>query len=197
MLFAALIVVPRSAAEGSSEVIDRIIATVNGQVILPSDWDEALCYEALLSNRSLAQFTDDDRRAVLDRLIDQELLHEQLKSSEFPHATEAEAAGQIAGARKLYPEAATDEGWQALLAKYGLKSLPLIKLDIEGAEIEVIRNLAEKSIRPRQLLVEFDEMNFPSGRSKKNVEESDKLLRQAGYECRYFDESANFLYVLR
>jgi hypothetical protein len=31
----------------SAEVIDRIVATVNGRIILQSDWDEALCYEAL------------------------------------------------------------------------------------------------------------------------------------------------------
>ena len=71
LLVSALLLAPSRA---SAEVIDRIIATVNGRVILQSDWDEALCYEALLTNRTLAQFTDDDRRAVLDRLIDQELL---------------------------------------------------------------------------------------------------------------------------
>ena len=70
-------------AHATAEVIDRIVATVNGRVILQSDWDEALCYEALLTNRTLAQFTDDDRRAVLDRLIDQELLREQIKSADF------------------------------------------------------------------------------------------------------------------
>ena len=66
LLASALLFVP---APAPAEVIDRIIATVNGHVILQSDWDEALCYEALLTNRTLAQFTDDDRRAVLDRLI--------------------------------------------------------------------------------------------------------------------------------
>ena len=84
---------------------------------------------------------------------------------------------------------------EALLAKYQLKTLPLMKLDIEGAEIAVIQQMLEKSIYPRQLLVEFDEMNFPSGRPKKNVEETDGILRQAGYICRYFDGKANFLYV--
>ncbi len=84
---------------------------------------------------------------------------------------------------------------EALLAKYQLMTLPLIKLDIEGAELAVIRQMLEKSIHPRQLLAEFDEMNFPSGRSKKNVEETDGILRQAGYICRYFDGKANFLYV--
>lgn len=85
---------------------------------------------------------------------------------------------------------------EALLAKYQLKSVPLMKLDIEGAEIEVIRHMMERSIRPRQLLVEFDEMSFPSARSKRNAEETDKLLKQAGYICGYFDGRANFLYAL-
>src|ERR1700691_524788 len=100
----------------SAEVIDRIVATVNGRIILQSDWDEALCYEALLTSRTLAQFTDDDRRAVLDRLIDQELLREQMKSADFLHATDAEAAARVADARKQYPQATSDDAWQGLLA---------------------------------------------------------------------------------
>jgi len=111
---------------GAGQVIDRIVARVNGRIILQSELEESLSYEALLNGKAVNQFTPDDRRAVLDRLIDQELLREQLKSSEFPHASEAEAASQIAGARKLYAEAATDEGWQALLAKYGLRERDLV-----------------------------------------------------------------------
>ena len=71
-----------------------------------------------------------------------------------------------------------------------------MKLDIEGAEINVIRHMLDKSIRPRQILVEFDEMNAPSARGKKDIEHTDSTLRQAGYLCRYFDGRANALYVL-
>ncbi len=122
LLLSALIL----PAAGSAEVIDRIIATVNGHIILQSDWDEALCYEALLNGRALNQFTDEDRRAVLDRLIDQELLGEQMKSAFFEHASEAEAATRLADARKQYPEAATAEGWQAVLARFGLAEKDLV-----------------------------------------------------------------------
>jgi peptidyl-prolyl cis-trans isomerase SurA len=101
-----------------AEVIDRIVATVNGRVILQSDWDEALCYEALMSNRALEQFTDDDRRAVLDRLIDRELLREQMKSADFLHATEAEVQSRIAEVRKQYQQAVSEEGWETLLSRY-------------------------------------------------------------------------------
>ena len=86
------------------------MATVNGHIILQSDWNDALRYEALLSGRSLSLFSEEDRRSVLDRLIDQELLAEQMKSASFSHASESEAQAQIADARKQYPEAATDEG---------------------------------------------------------------------------------------
>jgi FkbM family methyltransferase len=86
---------------------------------------------------------------------------------------------------------------EALLSKYDLKAVPLMKLDIEGAEIDVIRHMVENAIHVRQLLVEFDEMNFPSERSKKNVEDTDRMLKRAGYLCRYCDGKSSFLYALR
>jgi hypothetical protein len=110
----------------AGDVIDRIVATVNGHIILQSDWDEALCYEALLNGRPFGQFTDDERKAVLDRLIDQELLAEQMKSAFFQHASESEAAVRVADARKQYPEAATANGWNAVLSKFQLTEKDLV-----------------------------------------------------------------------
>jgi hypothetical protein len=133
------------APPASAEVIDRIIATVNGHIILQSDWDEALCYEALLTNRNLDQFTDDDRRAVLDRLIDQELLREQMKSADFPHATDAEVDAHVADARKQYPQAASNEAWQALLAQYHLAEKDLFAHIRQ--QIDVMR-LVDARLRP-------------------------------------------------
>jgi len=115
-----------SPAARAGQVIDRIVATVNGHIILQSDWDEGQRYEALLNGRALDQFTDDDRRAVLDRLIDQELLAEQMKSASFQHASESEAAARVAQARKQWPEAVTDEGWKSVLSRYGLAEKDLV-----------------------------------------------------------------------
>ena len=147
LLLSSLFFVPvRSAAAARApEVIDRIVATVNGSVILQSDWDEALCYEALLSNRSLASFTDDDRRAVLDRLIDLELLRGQMKSADFRHATDDEVTARIADARKQYPHAASDEAWRALLASYHLTEKDLFAHVQQ--QIEVMR-LVDARLRP-------------------------------------------------
>jgi peptidyl-prolyl cis-trans isomerase SurA len=137
-LFLAL---PRASAD----VIDRIIATVNGRIILQSDWDEALCYEALLANRRLAEFTDDERRAVLDRLIDLELLREQMKSADFIHATDSEVSTRVADARKQYPQAASAEAWQSVLGQYHLTEKDLLAHVRE--QIDVMR-LVDAHLRP-------------------------------------------------
>jgi peptidyl-prolyl cis-trans isomerase SurA len=129
----------------SAEVIDRIVATVNGHIILQSDWNDALRYEALLSARTLSDFNESERRAVLDRLIDQELLSEQMRSASFQHASEQEAQDQIAGARKLYPEASTDAGWQAVLSKYDLTEEALLTHVKE--QIDLMR-LVDAHLRP-------------------------------------------------
>lgn len=146
LAFVALMLILVSASDhASAEVIDRIVATVNGRVILQSDWDEALCYEALLTNRTLDQFSEDDRRAVLDRLIDQELLREQMKSADFRHATDAEVTARVADARKQYALAASDEAWQALLAGYHLTEKDL--LAHVQQQIDVMR-LVDARLRP-------------------------------------------------
>jgi len=134
---------PSSARAG--DVIDRIVATVNGRIILQSDWNEALCYEALLSGRTLTQFSDEDRRAILDRLIDQELLGEQMKSASFRHASDEESLTRVADARKQYPEAATDEGWQGLLSRFGLTEKAL--LAHVRQQIDLMR-LVDAHLRP-------------------------------------------------
>ncbi len=133
------------AFPAQGEVIDRIVATVNGHIILQSDWNDALRYEALLSARSLSDFNDQERRDVLDRLIDQELLAEQMKSASFQHATEAEAVDEITAARKLYPEAATDDVWQSVLNRFGLTDKMLLAHVRE--QIDLMR-LVDAHLRP-------------------------------------------------
>jgi parvulin-like peptidyl-prolyl isomerase len=119
----------------AGEIVDRIVATVNGHVILQSDWEDALCYEAFVAGRPLDQVTADDRKNALDRLIDQELLREQMQSSQFHHASQEEVTARIADVRNRYPEAGTNSAWQALLVRYGLteselKSRVALELDL-------------------------------------------------------------------
>ena len=63
----------------AGQIIDRIVATVNGHIILQSDWDDAVRCEALMNGHALPQITPKDRKDVLDRLIDQELLRSRFR----------------------------------------------------------------------------------------------------------------------
>jgi hypothetical protein len=138
----------------AGDIVDRIVATVNGHIILQSDWEDALRFEAFTSNRSLDQLTIEDRKASLDRLIDQELLREQIRSADFQHATEEEVSKRIAEIRKAYSFAENEQGWRAALTRYNLTedelreriSLELDVLRLVDARLRPSVNIDSKSI---------------------------------------------------
>lgn len=113
----ALLAAPAGVLAG--DVLDRIVATVNGHIILQSDWDDALRCQAFEDGRPLDQVPPAERKAALDRLIDQELLREQVHASDFQHASDQEVAQRIQEIRRQYPEAATPQGWQSVLSRSG------------------------------------------------------------------------------
>jgi hypothetical protein len=134
-----------SVAVSAAEVIDRIVATVNGHIILQSDWEDALRYEAFSSGRSLDHLTAEDRKAALDHVIDQELLREQLRDPDSPHASAEEVTQRISEIRKQYPNGESETGWQALLQNYGLS-----KEDLKArvaAQIDLM-SLVDSRLRP-------------------------------------------------
>src|ERR1700687_4207290 len=95
----------------AGQIVDRMVANVNGHVLLQSDWEEEVAFEAFVDGRSPESFSAEDRKAALDRLIDQELLRENVRHSE--EAPAAEIARRVSEVRKLHPEAVTDDGWHA------------------------------------------------------------------------------------
>jgi len=107
-------------AASAGEILDRIVASVNGHVVLQSDWEDAIRYEAFIAGTQSNEMPGSERNAVLDRLIDQELLSEQMHASDFQRATDAEINKRIQEVQKLYPDASTDAGWRATLNRYGL-----------------------------------------------------------------------------
>jgi peptidyl-prolyl cis-trans isomerase SurA len=125
------------------EIVDRVIANVNGHILLQSDWEQELALEALLNARSADSFTSAERKAALDRLIDRELLREQVRPSEAAPAPLV--AARVTEVRKLLPDAATDEGWRTVLQRHGLTQSALEKR--LGEEIQLMR-LVEARLRP-------------------------------------------------
>ena len=103
------------------EVIDRIVATVNRRAILQSDLDSAVRYQALAESRTLESVTAEDVKKVLNRLVDQQLLLEEMGSSKSFGAPDLEVRDRIKEIRKQYPEAVTDQGWRSVLQRKGLE----------------------------------------------------------------------------
>ena len=104
----------------AAEVIDRIVAVVNGHIILQSDVDEAISYQAFADQRPLSTVSQDERKAALDRLIDQELIREEVHASDFQPASVADVDARVAEIRKVHTEATDDASWLAALHRYGL-----------------------------------------------------------------------------
>jgi peptidyl-prolyl cis-trans isomerase SurA len=129
----------------AGEILDRIVATVNGHIILQSDWEDALRFDAFTSGRALSQLTADDRKHALDGLIDQELLREQMGAADFQHSTDQEIAAKTGEIRKQYAAAGTEAGWQQTLSRYGLTENGLRQRI--GVELDVMR-LVDARLRP-------------------------------------------------
>ena len=86
---------------------------------------------------------------------------------------------------------------RSLLDARDVTVVALLKLDIEGAEYAVLRSMLASGVRPRQLLVEFDQVNQPLGplfwvELLAVVRE----LQAAGYRLAH-RERANHLFVLQ
>ncbi len=127
----------------AGEVVDRVVTTVNGHVVLQSDWEREVAFEAFIDGRDPDAFTSVERKAALDRLIDQELLREQVRPS-VP-APADQVAARMAEVRKLYPDCPTIETWHAKLQKYGLTQSDLEKRLSD--EIQLMK-LVEDRLRP-------------------------------------------------
>jgi sulfur carrier protein ThiS len=125
------------------QVVDRVVTNVNGHVVLQSDWEQEMAFEGLSDGRDPDSFTSAERSAALDRLVDQELLREQVRPSQ--PAPAEQVAARVAEVRKLLPDCSTDEGWHGTLQRYGLTQSSLEKRLSD--QIQLMK-LVEDRLRP-------------------------------------------------
>jgi peptidyl-prolyl cis-trans isomerase SurA len=141
----------------AGEVLDRIVANVNGNVILQSDWDDEVNYECFMSNRSTRGLTQEDRNASLTRLIDQELLREQMRANDFKPATGDEVDKQIEGLKQDYSRDHEGKSWSA-----GLSSYDVSEAEVKGhvaLELNQLR-LVDIRLRPSVQINAVDVENY-------------------------------------
>jgi hypothetical protein len=155
----------------AGDVLDRIVATVNNHIILQSEWQDAVRYEAFVAGRALDRVQAADRKAALDHLIDQELLREQMRSSGFPHASGEEVEKSLQEIRKRYA-ADAEAGWDAALKRYGLTEQELKKR--VALQVDLL-GLVDSRLRPN---VVIDSKSIESYYSQELLPQ----LRQSGAE---------------
>jgi hypothetical protein len=137
----------------AGQIVDRVVTKVNGHVVLQSDWEQEVAFEALTDGRDPDTFTTAERKAALDRLIDQELLREQVRPSQ--PAPSDQVSARAAEVRKLHPECATEETWHAKLQRYGLTQSALEKrLSDEMQLMKLVEDRLRPSIQVDQHAVE-------------------------------------------
>jgi len=144
-IVALLVVLSSSLPAWSGELIDGIVAKVNGHIILLSEWEDAVRFESFTSSKPSEAFTAADRRAVLDRLIDQELLREQIHQSDSVQVSDEVVDHRLAEIRAQYLPADDSARWSALLQQYGLTEATLRQRI--RTQIELMR-LVDVRLRP-------------------------------------------------
>jgi hypothetical protein len=148
----------------AGDVIDRIVATVNGHAILQSDWEDAIRYDAFIEGRSLDNLTALDRKATLDRLIDQELLREQLHATASPEMQRQEVQQKVQEIRKFYPGSDNQQEWQATLGRHGLTEQELesrLAQQLELMRLVDARLRPGVQIDPRSIEIYYQETLVP------------------------------------
>jgi SurA-like protein len=136
---------PAALAAFAGEVIDGVVVTVNHKPIFRSDWDEAVCYELFMQRKPVSQVTETDRVTALQRLIDRQLLKAQMSDVHSLEPSEDDLQTDVAKLRAQFPEGKNDDGWQKLLAGYGLNE-ELLKAHLR-TEVQVM-NFVEVRLRP-------------------------------------------------
>jgi FkbM family methyltransferase len=94
----------------------------------------------------------------------------------------------------IYVEALT---LQTLVSDLEFNSEFILKLDIEGAEIAVMKSMIENGIKPRQVLIEYENLRLWSLHKVLEVFRLHKRLKVYGYEMVNLAEGRNATYRIK
>ena len=82
-----------------------------------------------------------------------------------------------------------------LIELLDIEKIELVKLDIEGAELEVLKDMLESGVFPRQILTEFDFLLSPKASSLLRFFQVQLSLRKSRYRMFAYEYPRNFSYI--
>jgi len=131
-----LVTLAGAQAIAGQEVIDRIVARVEGEVILLSDLHELGRYQELVDGKT------ESEAQLLDRLIDQWIVRTEADLSHFPRTSEAEVERGVDRLRKSF---ASPEEYETRKVKSGLSDAEI--REIVGSQL-YLSNYLDSRFRP-------------------------------------------------
>lgn len=117
-----------------AQEIDRIVALVNRQPILESEWEQQERFEAMANDAPYATFQHSGE--ALDRLIDRRLILEQMTAAKVRRSAPETTAAQITSLRSQL-NITSDAAWKHRLKQYGLLEADVA--DIVAEQTDVLR----------------------------------------------------------
>ena len=138
-----------AAGAGQGVVLDRVVAVVNGDLVLESDLDEERRFEEIQPYRDVRGSVS--RSRTIERLIDRILIGQQAALEAETAVSDTALDAQLATLKKNIPECKqyhceTEEGWKKFLGDHGFTE----------AEFR-------ERWRQRMVLLKFIEVRFRNG----------------------------------
>jgi SurA N-terminal domain len=167
----------------AGELLDRIVVTVNGNALLQSDWDGELRYESLMAERPFDQVTPKGRESALSRIIDQELLREQMRPSDFKPVSTAEIEAQLDLLKAQYQREHQGQSWSASLDRYGISEAEIrAHVQVQLNQLRAIDVRLRPSVQVDSSVVEsyYKEKVVPqaAGRQSMTFAEAEPRIRE-------------------
>jgi len=135
-LVVALVVMAAGGVLGAQEILDRIVARVENEIILLSDVQALDRYQQLVDGKSETQ------GQILDRLIDQWIVRTEADVAHFPHPSDADTERGVSRLRESFASA---EEYEARKKQSGLDDAEIRRIVGSGLYLS---NYLDSRFRP-------------------------------------------------
>jgi hypothetical protein len=158
-----VMIVGVSLAVCADEVLDRIVATVDRHAITRSDVEQEARFTHFTEG-ILGGITNQDEIAALGRLVDRDLIAEQLAVFGNVTVSKKELDARLDEMRRQIPGAQSDAGWHRLLAENGLTEEDVdsrVTQEIQTLHFFDLRFRSEVRVGPKAIQTYYDTKFVP------------------------------------
>jgi len=188
---------PPSRAARAQEVVDRMVATINGRELIT--YTDLLWQLALQPDTPLENPRPEDLRRALDLLVDQRLIAQEAGRLPAIAAKEADVKARIAELIKRFP---TQEAFYQRIARVGLTAEQLYEIVRQRVEIERYLDFRFRSfvvVTQKEIADYYRDTYVPRfrrqspGRVVPTLEEATKVIEQTLTEDKIESDTDAFL----